>query len=133
MNAFVSIILVATVGLAVGAAVERVRLHKFWRRTCMGFAWRRRFPNVSKKKIRDFLRLVVDAFAFSRSRALKFSPDDRLIEIYEAIYPVPRLTGDAMELEGLIESIETQFGVDLRPHWRKDITHGELFAAATNA
>jgi propanediol dehydratase small subunit len=133
MTTLAELLLIMIVVFAAGAMVERVRLRRYWQRTCTGFAWRRRFPQAPKAELRLFLSLFVDAFAFSKSRRLCFSPEDRPFEVYKALYPFPRIMADSMELETFIESIREKFGVDLLPTWREDITLGELYAAATNA
>lgn len=124
---------ISVVVISICAIVERVRLHRYWQRTCTGFAWRRRFPNSSKEQLRLFLGLFADAFAFSQSRRLCFAPDDRPIEVYKALYPFPKVMADSMELETFIESIRENFGVDLLPIWSENVTLGELYAAATHA
>ena len=122
---------IAAAVMAVGAAIERARLQRYWRRACSGFAWRRRFPNTTSQDIRAFLSAFTEAFAFPESRRLCFAPDDKPLEVYRALYPVPWLVGDSSELETFVEGIRLRFGVDLLPHWRKDITLGELYAVVS--
>ena len=133
MATFAELALISAAVLAIGAVIERVRLRRYWQRTCTGVVWRRRFPQASKEQLRLFLSLFAEAFAFSKSRRLCFSPDDRPLEIYKALYPFPRIMADSMELETFIQGIRDEFRVDLLPIWREDITLGELYAAATNA
>lgn len=133
MSTLLEVAVIAAIVLAASALVERVRLRRYWQRTCAGFAWRRRFPSASKAEIRSFLNLFVNAFAFPEARRLCFTPDDKPLEVYRALYPVPWLVGDSLELETFILTIRETFGVDLLPSWRKDITLGELYSLATNA
>src|SRR5947207_949478 len=99
MSHFMPYILIAAAVFAFGAIVERVRLRKFRSRACTGRMWKQRFPQASKTEIREFLDLFVDSFAFSPSRRLCFSPDDRVMDVYRAMYPYPKLMADSMELE----------------------------------
>lgn len=62
-------------------------LQKYWLRSCTGKDWKRRFPEVPKGDIRDFLEVFVDAFAFSSKKRLKFNPEDKVMDVYRAIYP----------------------------------------------
>jgi len=126
MSNFVPYILIAALVFALGAVVERARLRKFWSRACTGRIWKRRFPQASKTEIREFLDLFVEAFAFSPSRRLCFAPDDRVMEVYRALYP-SKFMADSMELESFILRAREHYGVDLLPLWREDITLGDLF------
>ncbi len=118
---------IAAAVFAFGAVVERVRLRKFWSRACTGRLWKRRFPHASKMEIREFLDLFIDAFAFRQSRRLCFSPDDRVMDVYRALYPYPKLMADSMELETFSLKASERYGVDLVPTWRVDITLGEIY------
>lgn len=118
---------IAAAVLAFGVVVERVRLRKFWSRACTGRLWKRRFPRSSKTEIREFLDLFVDSFAFSQSRRLCFSPDDRVMDVYCALYPYPKLVADSMELETFALKAGERYDVDLLPSWREDITLGEIY------
>lgn len=122
-----SYIWIAAVVLVFGFVVERVRLRKFWSRACTGRLWKRRFPQASKTEIREFLDLFIDAFAFSQSRRLCFSPDDRVIDVYRTLYPYPKLMADSMELETFALKAGERYGVDLVPTWQEDITLGEIY------
>ena len=83
----------------------RADLRPYWERACMGIRWRRRFPEAPKTEIREFLDLFVDAFAFRRKRRCRFSPDDKVMEVYRALYP-PGGEMDCMELETLCKMLE---------------------------
>lgn len=63
-------------------------------------------------------------------RHLKFAPDDRVLDIYRAIYP-DRSMPDACELETLVRLVVRRYGVDIAPLWREETTLGELYAQAT--
>ena len=93
----------------------------------MGIRWRRRFPDSPKTEIREFLSAFVDAFGFRQSRRCYFSPDDKVMDVYHALYP-PGSLADSMELESLARQLEKRYGVDVTDSWREDITLGELFA-----
>src|SRR5689334_15460054 len=65
----------------------RRKMQRYWQRGCTGVLWRRRFPDAPKAEIRDFLGIFVEAFAYRKSRRFCFSPDDRVMEIYQNQYP----------------------------------------------
>ncbi len=92
----------------------------------MGIRWRRRFPDVPKSELREFLTIFVDAFCFDHKRRTCFSPDDRVMEVYRADYP-PGSLADSMELETLGLRLEKRYGIDFTAVWREDITLGELY------
>ena len=133
MSGLIEVSVVAVTAFLVGAVIERVRLRHYWRRACTGFAWKRSVPNARKEDVRLFLGLFTEAFAFPESRRLCFSPSDKPLDVYKALYPFPKFMADAMELETFIESVKETFGVDLLPVWREDITLGELYAKTTSA
>ncbi len=95
----------------------------------MGFRWRRRFPAATKAQIREFLTLFVDAFLFDRGMRTRFSPDDRVMDVYRADNP-PGSLFDSMELEALWCALEERYGTDVGAVWAENVTLGELFANA---
>ena len=95
----------------------------------MGLRWRRRFPDTPKEEIRAFLQIFADVFCFTHKEQNFFSPDDRVLDIYRALTP-PGMPDD-MEIERLLLDLEEHYGVVMEPHWREEITLGELFALAT--
>lgn len=121
--AIVSIALVLTL---IVAMARRRNLRRFWNRGCAGIRWRRRFPDDAKADIRAFLTVFVDAFGYDHKRRTCFSPDDRVMQIYHAMYP-PGSLGDDMELEQLGMAMEERYGMDFTAVWRDDITLGELY------
>ncbi len=105
---------------------SRKRLQKYWSRSCMGRQWRRSFPDCSKDEIRAFLELFVDAFAFSSSRRLKFAPNDKVIDVYRALYP-PGSSCDSMELECFLINLEKTYGEGLLNICTPENTLGDIF------
>ncbi|MCS0628853.1 hypothetical protein NX786_05860 [Telluria mixta] len=101
-------------------------------RKCQGAQWRRAFPQATKEDIREFLLLFVAAFAFRDSEKLKFSPDDRIWEIYRDLYP-NRWVADALEIETLTDDLKAKHGIALGEIWTEKLTLGELFARLQNA
>lgn len=95
-------------------------------RQCQGRHWRREFPEATKQEIREFLALFVQAFSLSTREALKLKPDDRILAIYRATYPIQGLP-DALELETLAKQLQARYGISLEDMWADDITLGELF------
>jgi hypothetical protein len=109
--------------------LRRRALRRYWGRGCMGIRWRRRFPDAPRNDIREFLLLFVGAFAFGQRERSCFAPDDRVLDVYRALYPpgAGRFQADCMELEILTMELEEQYGLDLRSLWREDLTLGQIF------
>src|SRR5687767_11123369 len=97
-------ILVALLVLVTIVAVfnQRIVMAPFWRRRCMGRAWKSEFPSASKEDIRDFLQSFVDGFGFPADRRLCFQPSDAVMDIYKR---VRGLWWDDMELETFAERL----------------------------
>src|ERR1043166_3703798 len=125
------ILLIGGAALFAGIRTElhrRVMLQPYWERVCMGIRWRRRFPQSRKTDIRRFLDFFLDAFAFPARRRICFSPDDKILDVYRALYPPEDFLADCMELETLASNIQKHYGVNLASVWRDDLTLGELYA-----
>ena len=99
---------------------------KYKARKCTGRRWKKEFPEAGKTEIRSFLLLFVDAFAFYEKHKLKFEPEDKLLDIYAALYSP--IVGDNMEFENLGDDIKEVYGEDLDSLWNDQMTLGELFA-----
>lgn len=78
------------------------------------------------------LGLFVKAFAFSDNENLKLNPDDKIQEIYKALYPSQWMP-DALEFETLERDLRQKYSVELGKIWRDDLTLGELFAECLKA
>jgi propanediol dehydratase small subunit len=76
--------------------------------------------------------LFTAAFAFRDSDKLKFSPNDRVWEIYRDLYP-NRWGADALELETLTDELNAKHGIALDEIWSEKLTLGQLFARAQRA
>jgi propanediol dehydratase small subunit len=100
----------------------------FRERGCMGREWRRRFPKASKQSIRQFLEVFINAFDLPRRHKLRFSPSDKVMDVYGALYPLRGLP-DALEVETFVEEVRRRYGVDLSHSASEDTTLGEIFAA----
>jgi propanediol dehydratase small subunit len=108
-------------------------IRTYWQRSCTGRAWKRAFPQASNQEIRQFLYLFVIAFGFPKKRALCFAPSDRILQIYNSLYPIKGWP-DALELETLAIKLEASYRINLREIWREDLTIGDLFSKTeTNA
>jgi propanediol dehydratase small subunit len=127
----VEIVLLSVIAVAaLWAAAMGGRLPKALReRSCRGRAWRRAFPDAPKGEIREFLTMVASAFAFAQDQRLKLSPNDQLLQIYRARYPVKDWP-DQLELETLHRDMRNRYGVDLAAQWNDQVTLGELFSRA---
>lgn len=117
------LILLPVLWLKFGASLPR----RYRSRKCEGAQWRRAFPHATKGDIREFLLLFTSAFAFQDSEKLKFSPNDRVSEIYRDLYST-RWVADAMELETLADDLKTKHGIVLGEIWNEKLTLGEVFA-----
>jgi len=89
------------------------------------------FPNESKDTIREFLEAFVDGFAFKRNERLKFRPNDKVMDVYRALYPTD-FGGDSLELETFSANLEDKFNFDLSLVTNNEVTLGELFKMITN-
>ncbi|HBA85082.1 MAG TPA: hypothetical protein DCZ95_13410 [Verrucomicrobia bacterium] len=107
------------------------RLALYWSRTCTGTEWHKRFPNVPKQDIREFLQTFVDGFAFKSINRLKFKPDDKVMDIYSALYPSTDWP-DALELETFGRLLEEKYKLDLNKKEEPEITLGQLFEMTRN-
>lgn len=108
------------------------RVIHYWKRPCAGRVWRMAFPDAPKQDIRNFLHcFACDAFMFPKRIALHFRPEDRILDIYRAIYPPKRwFNVDHMELEFFASELENEFGLsanEIEAAWHEDVTLGEVF------
>jgi len=78
------------------------------------------------------LLLFTDAFAFSRKQKLKFEPEDKIFDIYKALYPKEWMP-DSLEVETLAEDIEREYGINFTSIWHEGLTLGGLFGALQSA
>jgi len=122
----VAIVLFATAICVLASINTRQHMRRFLERGCAGYHWRRRFPEASKSEIREFLDIFLDAFGFKQRWRLCFSPEDRVMDVYRALYP-GRGTPDGMELESLVGDLEKRYQVNIIGSWREDITLADLF------
>lgn len=122
----------AVSAMLVALSVEREsrrRLREYWMRRCTGQQWRRRFPEVPKEEIREFLDAFLDGFAFKNRQRLKFAPDDKIMDVYRAIYPAEGWP-DGLELETFASSLQKCYGFDLATINDSEVTLGKLFEMA---
>jgi hypothetical protein len=122
------VLVIAVTSAILCGVVSAARLPgPFASRGCQGKGWREAFPSAPKSEIRQFLVLFVDAFSFPNKEKLKFSPDDKILSIYRALYP-SRWMPDALEVETLAKDIEAKYGLPFASVWSENLTLGELFA-----
>jgi hypothetical protein len=131
---WLAVIAVILSGLIIGGIFERKRLHPFLIRGCSGRKWKAQFPDATNDEIRNFLNVFGFAFGFSRRKLLKFGSDDKIMDIYYALYPElkpPRsfqIRADALELETFAKEIQHKFAIDLASVWKPELTLGQIFA-----
>ncbi|MFC0253853.1 hypothetical protein ACFFJK_18295 [Massilia consociata] len=101
-------------------------------RPCQGRAWRSTFPTASRKDIRDFLSVLVSAFALRESEKLHIRPDDEVLGIYRAVNPT-RSEPSARELDMLAKALRDKYGVKLDEVWHEGLTLGALFQRVQQA
>jgi len=106
--------------------VRSKRLKKYWLRSCTGREWRRHFPDSPKEDIRSFLKVFIDCFGFSVSKRLKFSPNDKVMDVYKTLYPTSR-GDDLMELESFLLRLAESYGEDVADAFTPDSTLGDIF------
>ena len=131
MNMFAAVgflILLSVLWLRFGTSLPK----RYQSRKCEGAQWRRAFPQAPKDDIRDFLLLFTSAFAFRDSEKLKFSPNDRVWEIYRDLYP-NRWVADALELETFTDYLDAKHGIMLGEIWSEKLTLGEVFVCVQRA
>jgi hypothetical protein len=121
--------------VAVGAGVvtslgSKRRLDQYWTRNCTGSEWRKQFPQASKDAIREFLQCFVKGFAFNSKKRLKFNPDDKIMDVYRALYPTEGWP-DALELETFSIYLEKKYRLDLASVFNEDLTLGQIFKMTT--
>ena len=93
----------------------------------MGRLWLKEFPGSPTEDIRRFLWLFSSAFAIPRCQALLLRPDDELLAIYHARYPISGWP-DALEFEVLAKDLENVHHLSLEKVWHDRLSLGELFA-----
>ena len=101
----------------------------YYFRRCEGRRWKKQFPEVPKEEIRRFLSIFVDAFGFREKDRLKFGPDDRIGDVYKAVYG-PHPFCDGLEITSLFCDVEDTYSVDLEDGNAMDMTLGALFRSA---
>lgn len=101
----------------------------YYFRRCEGRRWKEQFPDVPKDEIRQFLSIFVNSFGFREGDRLKFSPSDRVMDVYHAVYrPMPSV--DNLELNEFFCRVEDTYGVDVVSEYGTNMTLGTLFRAA---
>lgn len=108
---------------------RRKWLARYWSRSCTGSEWRRVFPGESKDSIRSFLECFVDGFAFSSRKIFNFSPNDKIMDIYNSLYPAKGWP-DALELETFAINLEREYSLNLAGALTDELTLGQLFLMA---
>ncbi len=123
----VTFIVILGIAIFLASAIYSDNLPKKYRlRKCMGKYWKSEFPSSSNEDIREFLILFTDAFAFPNKVKLNFTPNDKIYEIYTALYP-SSFGIDALELETLAIDIESKYNIRFIEIWNENLTLGELF------
>lgn len=74
--------------------------------------------------------MFLDAFMFGQKRRLCFSPDDKVIDVYRAIYTGNMFEADCLEMEIFSMDLEKRYGIDVNKCWHDGITLGEIFELA---
>jgi len=129
MNQFIIFIIILFIAVLFSIPAEkerRRRLNKYWMRSCTGKKWKQQFPEVPKEEIRDFLENFVFSFAFNSKKRLKFEPDDKVMEVYRALYQ-KKWEADALEFEFLEGVLKKEYGLKLEEIWYDDMTLGQIF------
>lgn len=99
-------------------------------RICQGQHWRDTFPTQDKKDIRLFLECLTMGMGLSPKLALKFRPNDKVLDIYKSLYGGKVPIADNMECEEFLDALSDCFDVNIEQiHaiWNEDITLGDLY------
>jgi len=112
-----------------GATVTPARYRK---RGSQEAVWTDRHPGTSLDVAERVLHLVCDAFRFAAKDRFLFAPDDKVAEIYGAVYPRRGISllqfADEMELESLLLDLDREFALDEFP-LDKETTIGRIVDA----
>ena len=99
-------------------------------RPCMGFKWKKTFPEHSNDSIRLFLSCLTYAMAFPESDRLNFEPNDCALEIYRSIYGGVTPFSDSMECEEFVDQLSESFNKPVSviiEQWKTDTRLSELY------
>jgi len=103
----------------IGAFGARVVPAHYRGRSSQEALWRDRYPGASLEVADRVLCTVCDAFRFAAKDRFLFAPDDKVAEIYRAVYPRWRVWllqfGDEMESESLLLDLDREFGLEEFP------------------
>tara|TARA_B100000745_G_C19913337_1_gene306576 strand:+ start:123 stop:512 length:390 start_codon:yes stop_codon:yes gene_type:complete len=127
----IEIILIAVL-ICLAIAFGETLPKKYRIRRCEGRAWKDAFPTTPKNEIREFLTVFTYAFAFKEHDKLRFRPDDRLLDIYNQLYPC-KWQADALEFETLAGDLKIKYDASFEDIWHNELTLGELFLEVNNA
>ena len=115
-----------------GSFGARVAPARYRNRGSQEAVWRDRYSGASLEVADRVLCAVCDAFRFAAKDCFLFAPDDKVAEIYRAVYPRWRIWllqfGDEMELESLLLDLDREFGLDEFP-LDKETTIGRIVDA----
>jgi propanediol dehydratase small subunit len=131
----VAAVIIGAVIIIAAIPVEREskrRLQRYWDRHCTGADWLNRFPNSPKDEIRRFLQAFAEGFAFKDQQRLKFAPDDKVMDVYRALYPSEGWL-DSLEIETFSKNLQKEYNFDLAKVTDPDVTLGQLFEMIRNA
>ena len=89
--------------------------------------WKQICPDGTIDKADALLLIMCEAFGFNPDDRYRFSPTDRLVDVYRACYPRWKFwsVGDNMEIESLMLELSRKLAVD-EEDWSTDITLGEI-------
>ena len=82
--------------------------HKYRERQKSEAIWRDAFGDDSRLA-NEILLVFCDAFGFAMDERYKFTPDDRIVDVYTALYPPRWSMSDSLELETLVTSLQERF------------------------
>src|ERR1700690_3158781 len=131
--AAVGLVILITLAVMIPIELKSKRLlNAYWIRSCTGKEWLNCFPGIPKESIREFLAIFIEAFLFNSKRKLKFKPNDKIMDIYYALYP-EKGWADASELEYLAKNLKKKYNIDLYTVTNENITLGEIFEMTIKA
>jgi hypothetical protein len=126
---WMALVVIGVPAIAYGAWIwfrtER-EMKRYWGRPSTATLWASSFPDATPADIRSFLEIFVDAFAFGAKRAFCFGPEDRLSEIYDALYPCGS-RGAGGEMTCFYLMLQRRYGRSISADEFSGMSLGEIF------
>ena len=133
---FVIFLICCLVGIAIYPLAKDLIIplpEPYCSRQCTGRNWKNSFPSASKREIRYFLSSITQAMLFDKSHYLKFSPEDKVFDIYLTSNNSKPSECDMSECELFADFFVIEFKIPsdvFYDSWDENTTLGTLFELA---